>query len=76
MTAGLSIAATEESTVDLTDVVPFLVEDELTKLGGVFSAGADWAAYAVQDGNLITGQNPASSAEAARMALKAVAQTT
>jgi putative intracellular protease/amidase len=58
-------ANTEEAAVELVDVVPFLVEDELTKLGGDFSKGADWAPYVVQDGLLITGQNPASSGPAA-----------
>lgn len=52
---------TEEEAVQLTDVVPFLVEDMLKENGGVYSKGADWSAYALQDGNLITGQNPASS---------------
>lgn len=52
---------TEEAAVQLTDVVPFLVENALKENGGVFSRADDWAAYAVQDGNLITGQNPASS---------------
>jgi putative intracellular protease/amidase len=58
-------ANTEEAAVELVDVVPFLVEDELTKLGGDYSKGADWAPYVVEDGLLITGQNPASSAPAA-----------
>tara|TARA_R110000868_G_scaffold4211_7_gene26513 strand:+ start:44852 stop:45529 length:678 start_codon:yes stop_codon:yes gene_type:complete len=52
---------TEEAAVGLTDVVPFLVEDMLTKNGGIYSKVDDWGAYAIQDGNLITGQNPASS---------------
>lgn len=52
---------TEEEAVQLTDVVPFLVEDMLTKNGGIYSKKDDWAAYALQDGNLITGQNPTSS---------------
>ena len=51
----------EEAAVQLTAVVPFLVEDMLTENGGVYSKKADWNAYAIQDGNLITGQNPASS---------------
>lgn len=55
----------EEAAVELTDVVPFLVEDELVRLGGDYSKGADWAPYVVEDGLLITGQNPASSAPAA-----------
>ncbi len=57
---------TEEAGVGLTEVVPFLVEDELKALGGVYSSGPDWGSYVVQDGLLITGQNPASSAAAAR----------
>ncbi|WP_026933119.1 type 1 glutamine amidotransferase domain-containing protein [Christiangramia echinicola] len=52
---------TEEEAVELTEVVPFLVEDMLKKNGGVYSKGDDWAEYVLVDGNLITGQNPASS---------------
>ncbi len=52
---------TEEKAVQLTDVVPFLVEDMLKENGGIYSKKQDWAVYAIQDGNLITGQNPASS---------------
>ncbi len=48
----------EEATVQLTDVVPFLVEDELKKLGGKYSKVGDWQPYVVEDGLLITGQNP------------------
>nr|WP_296779131.1 type 1 glutamine amidotransferase domain-containing protein [Rhodococcus sp. (in: high G+C Gram-positive bacteria)] len=55
----------EEEGVGLTDVVPFLVEDELIKLGGNYSKGADWGSYVVSDGLLITGQNPNSSAATA-----------
>jgi putative intracellular protease/amidase len=55
----------EEEAVQLTDVVPFLVEDELTRLGGVYSKTGDWQPYVLKDGLLITGQNPASSAPAA-----------
>ncbi|WP_421569742.1 type 1 glutamine amidotransferase domain-containing protein [Stenotrophomonas sp. PD6] len=55
----------EEAGVGLTDVVPFLVEDELKAAGGLYSQGPDWGSYVVSDGLLITGQNPASSAEAA-----------
>ena len=57
---------TEEEAVGLTDVVPFLVEDELVKHGGSFSKVADWQPYLIQDGLLITGQNPASSASSAK----------
>jgi putative intracellular protease/amidase len=59
----------EETAVGLTGVVPFLVEDELKKAGGNYSKGADWQAHVVCDGNLITGQNPASSEPAARAVL-------
>jgi putative intracellular protease/amidase len=55
----------EEDGVGLTDVVPFLVEDILKQNGGVYSSGDDWQSYAVQDGLLITGQNPGSSVETA-----------
>jgi putative intracellular protease/amidase len=55
----------EEAAVQLTDIVPFLVEDELKAKGGNYARGADWGSYVVRDGLLITGQNPASSAEAA-----------
>ena len=51
----------EEAAVGLTEVVPFLLEDRLQALGGVYSAGEDWQPYALVDGLLITGQNPASS---------------
>jgi len=56
----------EEEAVGLTDVVPFLVEDELIKNGGLYSKVADWQPYAIRDGLLITGQNPASSTAAAK----------
>ncbi len=61
---------TEEEAVQLTDVVPYLLEDELKARGGEYSKGADWASYVVTDGMLITGQNPASSEEAAKVILK------
>lgn len=56
---------TEEEAVGLTKVVPFLVEDMLKEKGGIYSKAEDWQAYAVTDGLLITGQNPASSEAAA-----------
>jgi putative intracellular protease/amidase len=59
----------EEDAVQLTTIVPFLVEDELTRLGGHFSKIADWHPYVVEDGLLITGQNPASSGPAAEALL-------
>ncbi|MFQ3305306.1 MAG: putative intracellular protease/amidase, partial [Polaribacter sp.] len=52
---------TEEAAVQLTTIVPFLIEDMLSENGGIYSKKEDWAAYAIQDGLLITGQNPASS---------------
>ena len=52
---------TEEAAVGLTEVVPFLLEDELKNEGGEYSKKEDWASYVVQDGLLITGQNPGSS---------------
>jgi putative intracellular protease/amidase len=58
---------TEEAAVGLTDVVPFLVEDMLKANGGLYSKGADWSSYVVRDGLLITGQNPGSSSEAAKV---------
>jgi putative intracellular protease/amidase len=63
----------EEAAVQLTDVVPFLLEDEFVKRGGDFQKVADWNAFAVQDGLLISGQNPASSELAAKKLLAALA---
>lgn len=59
----------EEDAVGLTDVVPYLLEDELKKSGGNYSKADDWQSYVVHDGHLITGQNPASSEAAARLLL-------
>ncbi|TBU94637.1 type 1 glutamine amidotransferase domain-containing protein [Phytopseudomonas dryadis] len=63
---------TEEAAVGLTEVVPFLVEDELKAKGGLYSSGPDWDSYVVQDGLLITGQNPASSTATARRLVEAL----
>jgi len=60
----------EEAAVGLTDIVPFLIEDMLTSRGGRYSKKDDWQPYAITDGNLVTGQNPASSEDAARAVLK------
>ncbi|WP_428944784.1 type 1 glutamine amidotransferase domain-containing protein [Pantoea sp. FN060301] len=65
---------TEEEAVGLTQVVPFLVEDELIAKGGIYSKGADWSSYVVSDGLLITGQNPTSSAATAEQLLKQLAE--
>lgn len=59
----------EEGAAGLASVVPFLVEDMLKQNGGDYSRKADWQSYAITDGNLVTGQNPASSAAAARQLL-------
>ncbi|GGG34448.1 type 1 glutamine amidotransferase domain-containing protein [Hymenobacter glacieicola] len=70
---GKSVAGftnTEEEAVQLTNVVPFLVEDMLKESGGLYSKGADWQPYVVTAGHLITGQNPASSEPAAEELLK------
>ncbi|TPG56195.1 type 1 glutamine amidotransferase domain-containing protein [Sphingomonas glacialis] len=64
----------EEEAVGLTKIVPFLVEDELTALGGSYEKTSDWGVHVVQDGLLITGQNPASSAAAAHKLLDALAK--
>lgn len=59
----------EEEGVGLTKIVPFLVADVLTELGGKYEKGADWGVYVVTDGTLVTGQNPASSEKAAETLL-------
>jgi putative intracellular protease/amidase len=60
---------TEEDAVQLSDIVPFLLEDELKAQGANYSKGDDWHPYAITDGNLITGQNPASSELVAKAVL-------
>lgn len=60
----------EEKAVKLAKVVPFMVEDMLQDNGGIYSKVEDWQPYAVQEGNLITGQNPASSKPVAEKLLK------
>jgi putative intracellular protease/amidase len=64
----------EEEAVQLTHVVPFLVEDELKRVGGLYEKAADWQSFAIVDGRLVTGQNPASSTAAAQALLKVLAQ--
>jgi putative intracellular protease/amidase len=54
-------ANSEEEAVHRTDAVPFLLEDELKKMGGVYSKSGDWQPHVVEDGRLITGQNPNSA---------------
>jgi putative intracellular protease/amidase len=71
--AVTGFANSEEAAVQLTQVVPFLVEEMLTRNGGRYSKAADWQPYAVSDGNLVTGQNPASSEPAAKAFLEQLA---
>ena len=61
---------TEEDAVQLTGVVPFLLEDELKTKGGQYTRADDWNPHVIVDGKLVTGQNPASSEEAARAVLE------
>ncbi len=73
LVAGKKVAGftnTEEEAMGLTQVVPFLVEDELRAQGGIFSKVDDFQPYVLSDGLLITGQNPASSTPAAELLLK------
>jgi putative intracellular protease/amidase len=74
--AGRAVTAfsnTEELSVNGPHRVPWFVEDEMRRLGGHYSRAADWSAHVVVDGNLITGQNPASSIDCARNVLNALA---
>ena len=64
----------EEEAVELTNVVPFLVEDMLQANGGIYSKIEDWAPYVVTDGLLVTGQNPASSEKVAEALLALIRQ--
>ena len=63
----------EEAAVGLSTVVPFLIEDEFTRLGGHFEKGPDWQVHVVTDGRLVTGQNPASSEAVAHALLSMLA---
>jgi putative intracellular protease/amidase len=65
----------EEEAVGLTKVVPFLVEDELMNLGAIFSKVKNWGIHTITDGQLITGQNPASSGPTAQVLIKALKQS-
>lgn len=64
----------EEDGVGLTDAMPFLLEDRLKEIGAIYESGPDWAPFAVRDGGLITGQNPASAGKVATMILDALAE--
>jgi putative intracellular protease/amidase len=63
----------EEAAVNLTHVVPYLVEDELKRIGGLYEKAADWAPFAIVDGRVVTGQNPASSTAAAKALMEVLA---
>ncbi len=65
---------TEEDAVQLSEVVPFMLEDELKEKGARYSKADDWHPYAITDGNLITGQNPASSDPVAKAVLEIIKQ--
>jgi putative intracellular protease/amidase len=67
-------ANSEEEAVGLTHVVPFLVEDELKRLGGLYEQAPAWEPLAIVDGRLVTGQNPASSTAAAKCLLQLLAR--
>jgi putative intracellular protease/amidase len=67
-------ANSEEEEVQLTKVVPFLVEDELKRLGAIYEKAPNWQSFVVVDGRLVTGQNPASSTAAAQALLKVLSQ--
>jgi len=60
----------EEEAVHLTNVVPFLVEDELKRLGSLYEKASDWESFVIVEGRLVTGQNPASSTAAANALLE------
>jgi putative intracellular protease/amidase len=62
----------EEQAVQLTKIVPFLVEDELKRLGGLYESAPDWQSFVIVDGRLVTGQNPASSTASAQALLKLI----
>jgi putative intracellular protease/amidase len=66
---------TEEVAAKLDDIVPFLLEDELKRLGGRYEKGADWQSFTIVDGHLITGQNPASSFAVATELVNMLQQT-
>jgi putative intracellular protease/amidase len=65
----------EEADVGLTEVVPFLVEDELLRLGAIYSKVKNWGVYTVKDDLLITGQNPASSGPTAKVLIDTLKRT-
>jgi putative intracellular protease/amidase len=62
----------EEDAVGLTPIVPFALESKLIELGGKYERGPKWGAFALRDGNLVTGQNPASSSKVAKLVVEAL----
>ena len=62
----------EEAAVGLTDIVPYLLEDELTTMGGLYQKADDWTSLALTDGLIITGQNPGSSAAVAQALVQSI----
>lgn len=68
-------ANSEEAAMELTDSLPFLLQDELVRLGGLYSKGPDWISHIVRDGALITGQNRDSAADAANAVLEILRQS-
>lgn len=68
-------ANSEEEAMELTDSLPFLLQDELVRLGGLYSKGPDWISHIVRDGALITGQNRDSAADAANAVLEILRQS-
>lgn len=77
LVAGRRVSAftnSEEEKAGLTQTVPFLLETRIRELGAKYERGDDFQSFAVRDGNLVTGQNPMSSGEVARLVLQAVAE--
>lgn len=77
LVAGKKVSAfsdSEETAMKLTQVVPFMLESKLWELGADYRSGPDFQAYAVRDGRLVTGQNPASSEKVAKLALEAAGE--
>jgi putative intracellular protease/amidase len=64
----------EEEAVHLINVVPFLVEDELKRVGARYEKAPDWESFAIVDGRIVTGQNPASSTAAAQALVALIAR--
>lgn len=69
-----SFTDAEEAAINLTEVMPFLLESRLTQLGGRFEAGANFSAQAVRDGRLVTGQNPMSVEMVSSLMVEALAE--